>query len=275
MKVAGLRILHHLVQSRARGRSQPRRHVEMHPRRDFQRRSLQLQRRPLPGIRIPHYFPGIARHLRLVNQNHSDRAFARGFFVLVSPAAVVGEGLALEKLQIIRRRLVDQHQQDFAAHVEALVVVPVIFGCFDAVADEHDVGIDVRLRLLRLVEGDVFVERLQIHGLALLGDEGKLGLGQGRDSDQRNLLHVGSVIAGRLQAIFGKLRGDVFRGNVAAALAGAAAFEQIVRQIAYVPANVLRGDGFERHECGSGQLDGRRLRGLCTAGSAFGPRRAG
>ena len=57
---------------------------------------------------------------------------------------------------------------------------------------------------------------------------------------------IGAVIAGRLQSILGKLRRDVFRGDVAAALAGAAAFQKIVRQVADVPANMLRIDGLKR-----------------------------
>ena len=86
----------------------------------------------------------IAGHLRLVDEDGADRAFARGFFVLVDPAAVVGERLAGEKFRIVRGRLVDQHEQDFAFDVDAFVVVPVVFGRLDAVADVDDLGVDVR-----------------------------------------------------------------------------------------------------------------------------------
>ena len=217
----------------------------MNPRRDLQRRAFQLQCGLLSRIRIPHHFPRITRHLCLVDQDHSHRALARGLFILVSPAAVVGEGLALEEFRIVRRRFIHQHQQNFAVHVQAFVVVPVVFRRFDAVADEDDVGVHIRLGLLSLVVGDVFIERLQIHRLALLGHQRKLGVGQGRDADQGHFLHVSAVISGGLQSVFGKLRGDVLRGNVAAALARAAAFQQIVRQIANMPANVIGGDGLE------------------------------
>ena len=61
-------------------------------------------------------------------------------------------------------------------------------------------------------------------------DQRESGFGQSGDSDHRNFLHVGAVVAGRLQSIQRELRGDVFGGDVAAALSGAAAFEQIVRQ---------------------------------------------
>jgi len=189
-----------------------------------------------------------------VDENYSYCAFARRYFVFVGPAAVVGEGLALEKLGIIRRGLVDQHEQDFAAHVEAFVVVPVVFRRFDSVADKNNFGIDIRLRLLGLVEGDVFVKRLQVHGLALPGDERELSFRQSGDADQRNLLHVGAVIAGGLETVFGKLGGDVFGGNVAAALSGTAALQQIVRQVAHVPANVFGCDGLKCDDRGAGQL---------------------
>ena len=76
-----------------------------------------------------------------MNQDRAHRALARGLFVLVSPAAVVGERLALEELGIVGSGLVHQHQQDFAFHIHALVVVPLIFGGLNAVAHINDVCI--------------------------------------------------------------------------------------------------------------------------------------
>ena len=133
----------------------------------------------LAGIRVAHDLPGIARHIFSVDENHADCAFARGFFVFVSPAAVVGERFAFEKFRIVGGRLVHQHEQHFAVNVDALVVVPAIFGGFDAVADVDDIGIDVGLRLLGLIVGDIFIKRLQIHGLAMLRQEYKLRLQAG------------------------------------------------------------------------------------------------
>ena len=111
----------------------------------------------------------------LVDENHSHCAFARRFFVFVGPAPVVGEGFALEKFRIVRRRLVHQHEQHFAAHVDAFVVVPVIFRRFNAIADIDNVRIDIGLRLLGLIVGDILIKRLQIHRRALLGHQRKLG----------------------------------------------------------------------------------------------------
>ena len=60
--------------------------------------------------------------------------------------------------------------------------------------------------------------------------------------DQREILEIGPVIAGRFQSAERKLRGDVFGGQIAAARADAAAFEQIAGQEFHVRAHALAGD---------------------------------
>ena len=150
-------------------------------------------------------------------------------FIFVSPAAVVGEGLAFEEFRIVRGRFVDQHEQNFSAYVLAFVVVPVVLGRLNSVSHKNNVGINIGLGLLRVVVSNVLVERAQIHGLALPGHERKLSFGERRDSDQGHSLHVCAVISGRLQAVFGELGGNIFRGDLAAALARPASLQQIVR----------------------------------------------
>ena len=61
------------------------------------------------------------------------------------------------------------------------------------------------------------------------------------------------MIARGFQAILGELGGNVFRSEIAAALASAAAFEKIVGQEADMPANVFGIDGLESDECGPRQ----------------------
>ena len=68
---------------------------------------------------------------------------AGGLLVLVGPAAVVGEGLAGEEVGIVGGRIVDDDEDDFAFDVDAGVVVPLVLGRGDAVADEDDGGVDV------------------------------------------------------------------------------------------------------------------------------------
>ena len=82
-----------------------------------------------------------------------------------------------------------------------------------------------------------------------------------------------AVVAGGLQTVLGELRGHVFRGDVAAALSRAAAFEQVVRKKTHVPANVLRIDRLQGDEGRSRQLhrDGLARRSRRRVGTAFGP----
>ena len=91
-----------------------------------------------------------------MNDEHADGAAARGLFVFVGPAAVVGEGFALEELLVVGRRLVDDDQCDLALQVDlfavrAGVVVPVVLRRVNAVAHKDDGRIDVRGRLPGLV----------------------------------------------------------------------------------------------------------------------------
>ena len=197
-----------------------------------------------------------------MNENRADSPFARGFFVFVNPAAVVSERLAGEKLRIVRGRLVDQHEQDFALDVHALVIVPVVFGRFDAIADVDDVGVNLGFGLLRLIVGDVIVERFEVERIKARtfgGNEREARVGAGRDADHRNFLQIGAVVAGGLQSIERKLRRDVFGGNVASTLAGAAPFEKVVGEEANMGLDVIRTNALH-----SG--DGRRGKVRAEAG---------
>jgi hypothetical protein len=57
---------------------------------------------------------------------------------------------------------------------------------------------------------------------------------------KRDFLHVRAVFSGGLQAVEGELGGNVFGGDVATALAGAAPFEKIVREEADLLFDVFR-----------------------------------
>ena len=71
-------------------------------------------------------------------------------------------------------------------------------------------------------------------------------------ADEVDPLEVGAVVAAGLQAVERELGGDVLRGEVAAAQAGVAAFEQIVGEEFYVGSDLFRVDG------SFGLLDGGR-----------------
>ena len=72
--------------------------------------------------------------------------------IFIGPAPVVGERLAVEKFGVVGGRLAGEQHHHFAAHVDALVVVPLVFRRDDAMAHEHGVGIEFDVGLL--LEGD-------------------------------------------------------------------------------------------------------------------------
>ena len=87
--------------------------------------------------------------------------------------------------------------------------------------------------------GHIFGEQLEFPGTPVGGNQRKCGFRRRSDADHGDLLHVGAVVAGGLQAVQGELRGNVLRRNIAAALPGAAPFEQVVGQEAHMSADVL------------------------------------
>ena len=85
----------------------------------------------------------------LVDDQDAGGALFSSDLVLVRPAAVVGHGATAEcfwiELRWVRgvghRRIVHQHDERLALDVHAFVVIPVVFGSDNAVADEHQIGI--------------------------------------------------------------------------------------------------------------------------------------
>src|SRR3546814_20919776 len=66
-------------------------------------------------------------------------ALARGLLELVGPAPVIGHALAFEQALVagVEAGVVDQDDDGLALHVDAGIVVPVLLGRVDAVADAH------------------------------------------------------------------------------------------------------------------------------------------
>ena len=93
-----------------------------------------------------------------MNYDGADGSATRGFFILIRPASVIGEGRAVEELWIVRRRLAREENNHFAAHVDARVVVPLVFGGGDAVADEDRFGIEGDVGLLLKRDADKIVQ---------------------------------------------------------------------------------------------------------------------
>ena len=62
----------------------------------------------------------------------------RGDLELVAPATVVGHGSPTE--DVLAGRIIDQDEQDLAAHVQSFEVVPFVFRSDGAVAHENELA---------------------------------------------------------------------------------------------------------------------------------------
>jgi hypothetical protein len=168
------------------------------------------------GVRVLDGVPAVGGGPGLVDHDEAHGAPARGFLVLVGPAAVVGHGLAAEvAFSRLVVGVVDQDERDLAVQVDALEVVPVAFRRSDPVADEDD---------RRVLDGDVVDAGLggaDRHLLALLPAQ-RLAAGLHADRDgaldvelgQRHVLGPGplarlQLVAAGLQARGLELVGDV------------------------------------------------------------------
>ena len=166
----------------------------------------------------------------LVHDDAGGGALGGGDLVLVHPAAVVGHGFAAEDLRvelaglgIEDRRIVDEHDDGLAAHVHALVVVPVVLGGDDAIADEHDVAV-LLLDMFHDAggEADEVVDVRERHRFAADGERKR---GGGRDAHERHVLNVGAVGIAGLQAHFFELADEVGDGLFLAGRRGTAALK--------------------------------------------------
>ena len=201
--------------------------------------------------------PRVAREVSAMNDERADGSAPRGLFELVGPAPVVSQRLAGKKLRIVGRRVTNDDQDDFAFDVDAGVVVPVVLGRGDAVADEDDGGVDVDDRSVPGIVDDVVSAEGEVEAAKpsrrtcsagsraiAAGEEGERGLvALDGHAEEINLREVCAVVAAGLEAGESELSGDVGCGEVAAANAGAAAFEEIVGEKADVGADSFGVDG--------------------------------
>src|SRR4051794_14451350 len=77
--------------------------------------------------------PGIAGEIGAMDNQSPDGSAAAGLFILVGPAAVVGQGLAGEEAGVIGGWVADDDEDDFSADVDAVVVIPFELGGVDSV----------------------------------------------------------------------------------------------------------------------------------------------
>ena len=188
------------------------------------RLALGRQLELLAAPRRLHHLPRISRRRRGVHDDHARRAMTRGAFVLVGPAAVVQARLAREQLRI-PVRIVVEHHEHLAAHVDALEVVPLVLGRFDAVAHEHQARVlDLRARLLHAAARDVILGPLECDVAALAGEiPGRRQLR--RHADDVDGLFPAAVFAAGLEAQRFELAGEIKPRQRVAARGRTAAFE--------------------------------------------------
>ena len=98
------------------------------------------------GVGILDGVPAVGGGGVFVDDHHARRTALRGLFVFVGPAAVIGHRLAVEIGTAVGDRslevgIVDQHDEDFAAHVLVLEIVPLAFGRGHAVTGEDQRGV--------------------------------------------------------------------------------------------------------------------------------------
>ena len=191
-------------------------------------RRIPRQETMLSRVRIHHDVPGVARRACRVHDEHARRAAAFGFLILVRPAAVVRHRLAAEKIRLRRRsgRIVHKHEQDFAANVGALEVVPLVLGSSRAIADEHQLATCVAGggRGSR-PDDDILGEAKASVGFPRCGDLD--GLRVGLHDVNWNTLEVRGVSNSGPQTKGFELRCNVFLGYSASAGGWGAAFEQV------------------------------------------------
>ena len=235
------RCLDLLAKIKPGGLHEPPRRPQLEPARRLERRQgIALEVAFFHGLRVLHHGPRVARQVGTVDDEHAGRAQPRRLLVLVGPAAVVGERLALEEGFVRRGRLIHNDEQHLAFYVHTLEVVPAVLGRIDAVTDKDDRRIDVGRSLPAFVlhhEVGVVGER---HGRFACRHEREPGRGLvGVHGVQVDLLEKGAVVTGRLQPVQRKLGPDVLGRQLCPALAGSPPFQEIAGQEPDMGANPL------------------------------------
>src|SRR5437867_12840856 len=89
----------------------------------------------------------------------------RSLSIFVGPATVISQPASAEQIRLFfgRRWIVDQHHQNLAAIVfrRTFVIVPLLFGSIDAVADKYEVSIHDYISRLRAGEDNKIIRELE------------------------------------------------------------------------------------------------------------------
>ena len=134
---------------------------------------------------------------------HDDRGggtVAGRFLIFVGPAAVIGHRAAVEEAADVRLLpvgIVDQDQHRLAAHVDAGIIVPALFGGGDAIADEDDRAVLHRDMRLDAVGTDHHLRPVGERDRRARASEGQRRDVLRGDLHQRHVLIPAALVAGR------------------------------------------------------------------------------
>ena len=167
-----------------------------------------------------------------MHDDHARRPLPGRLLIFVGPAAVIGHGPAVEGVQLglFEIGVIDQHDDDLAAHIDVLEVVPVPLRRIDAVADEDQRGVAQHHMTARQTgrDGD----------LLALGQRDRLAAGAqlqateigDTEAVEHHVLGPGPVGPARLEARSGILFAQIADGHVLRRGGDAPALEAIIRQ---------------------------------------------
>src|SRR5690606_7615777 len=200
--------------------------------------------------------PAIGGRGGLVHDDDAGGSAAGRLLVLVGPAPVIGHGPAVEGVQLglFEVGVIDEDDDDLAAHVDVLEVIPVALRRGDAVAgeDQGRVGQGHAAAgqtsrdddLLALGQGDGLAADL----------EGGLDVGGG-EAVQGHVLGPAAVLAARLEAGRGVLLAEIAHDHVLGGGGDATPLEAVVGQhprVLHQAGRVEGGVGRGRRGAGAG-----------------------
>ncbi len=193
-----------------------------------------------------------------MDDQDARRASSRRLLEFIDPAAVVGHAATVELVggRTVCRHfeigIVDQHQDDLAAHVDALEVVPVPLGGRHAIADEHHGGLgDGDARLGPVAADDDVRSACKAH-LCAAGRGGDRRRPVLQEAVDRHGLVPATVLSRRLQPQGLELPGDIGDGLVLARRRRPPSLERIAREDGDVGVEPVRLHFAEHRRGGAG-----------------------
>ena len=170
-----------------------------------------------------------------MDDDRAGRAAATSFLELVSPATIIGHGLAFEELVFAGVAwIIDQHHDGLARHIKALIIVPAIFWCDDTIANKNQFrarpcGFRAIL-FLGPDDGVFFQSHRKIFPRCAAGEGQSRSVFVERLLDHAHGLEPGAVFARWLQSNTFHFRGNPVCGLLAFFACRAAAFKGVIRK---------------------------------------------